>query len=523
MKPLPSEFSSAISFYSYLGVGSGERKFLERFSAYRYKTIAIPKRRGGYRFLSVPEPRLRFLQRKTLKLLEAVYSPRLPVHGFTKGKNSISNASQHQTRPFLLNIDLKSYFPSITRRRVYGLLRSLGMIDEVASAICTICTTNNQLPQGAPTSPILANMVSFRLDRDLMNFSKMNRLRYTRYADDISFSCYVQPVSLFEQALPTPGRIPVAYLSSSLRSAIESNGFEINPDKVWFSGPKSRKEVTGLIVNEFTNVKRTFVRNIRASLHRIENVGVSTAQSEYQLRYKTNASMQQILRGRLEWLAQVRGRSFSAYRSLAKRYNAQFPSNPILVLPTYKEIIDRSVFVIDYAVGSGVDLHCVQGTAFFLEGVGLVTAYHILEDLPTAETACVYRPGDPVKYGAKPSARACPIRDLVILDHNIPEANHHSIPQTTSPEHTDDKITAVGFPSFGPGDQIGTRPGQIVGRSTKHSVKLFEVSAILGDGLSGAPILNDRNQVIGIGHKGGLSETKQIAVELSELLKLATE
>ena len=521
MAGLPNELQSAKAFYAFLGVGTGERKFLEKHAGYRYTKASIPKRRGGTRTLLIPERRLKFLQRKTLELLQKIHSPRAPVHGFIKDRGAMTNANAHQTRPYLLNLDLRNYFGVISRRRVLGMLRALGLEEEVALAVGSICITRDQLPQGAPTSPILSNMVAYRLDRDLMNFAKAHRLRYTRYADDISLSSYVQPTAIFEGGLPLPGRVPVAQLSASLRSAILSNGFEINPEKVWFSGPKSRKEVTGLIVNEFTNVKRSFVRDLRAALYKVEKMGIAPAEKDYQKRYKTAAPLEQVLRGRLEWIAQVRGRSFSAYRTLAKRFNLQFPASALPVHPTYAEIADRAVWVVDFFTEGKV---CEQGTAFFLEGVGLVTANHVLEKLPPGGHAELYRPSEPTKkFKATSSSRRCAHRDLAILDHNVPPGAYLSLPVATSPEHTNDEITALGFPNYGPGDQLGKRRGHIIGYATKHAVKLIEVSAVLSGGISGGPIVNDRYQVIAIAHRGGNQEHKQLAVEISELLKLAKE
>jgi hypothetical protein len=310
MPSLPDELKSAKAFYAFLGVGKAESKFLEKYADYRYTEASIPKRRGGTRTLLVPERRLKFLQRKTLGLLQKIYSPRDPAHGFIKDRGAITNANEHQTRPYLLNLDLRNYFGVITRRRVRGMLQAMGLEEEVALAVCSVCVARNQLPQGGPTSPILSNMIAYRLDRDLMNFAKANQLRYTRYADDISLSSYAQPTALFAVGMPRPGRVPVDQLSASLRSAILSNGFEINTEKVWFSGPKSRKEVTGLIVNEFTNVKRSFVRDLRAALYKVERMGATAAEKDYQERYKADMPLKQVLRGRLEWIAQVRGRRF---------------------------------------------------------------------------------------------------------------------------------------------------------------------------------------------------------------------
>src|ERR1700687_2696313 len=89
----------------------------------------------------------------------------------------------------------------------------------------------------APTSPILSNLVAYRLDRDLMKFAKEYRLRYTRYADDISFSSYAPPLALFNAGLPIPGRVKPDQLSVALSAAFSSNGFEVAADKVWFASP----------------------------------------------------------------------------------------------------------------------------------------------------------------------------------------------------------------------------------------------------------------------------------------------
>jgi hypothetical protein len=520
MTSLPDKLKSAKAFYAFLGVGTGEREFLEKHAAYRYTQASIPKRRGGTRTLLVPERRLKFLQRKTLKLLEELHSPRAPVHGFVVGRGPVTNANEHQKRPYLLNLDLKNYFGTVTRRRVVGLLEALGIDGEVAKAVGVICVTRNQLPQGAPTSPLLANMISYRLDRDLMGFAKQHLLRYTRYADDISLSSYAHPLALFEGGLPLSGRVPIEQLSEALRGAIQSNGFEINPEKVWYSGPKSRKEVTGLIVNEFTNVKRTFVRDLRAALYKVEKMGVSPAEKDYQKRYKTDAHLEKVLRGRLEWIAQVRGRSFSAYRTLAKRFNKQFPSSSLPIDPTYEEIAELAVWVVEFGEGENFS----QGTAFFLEGIGLVTANHVLAELPPGNSADLYRPKAlSAKFKVTPSSRRCEHRDLLILDHSVPLEAYLSLPVATSPKSTKDDIIALGFPEFGPGDELSKRPGNIIARPTKHGVKLIEVSAMLPGGISGGPIVNDRYQVVGIAQRGGSGEHKQLAIEVSELVKLAAE
>lgn len=526
MPDLPAALKSATDFYDYLGVADPERLFLQKHAAYRYKLVKIPKRRGGSRSLLVPEPRLKFLQRRTLELLEQLYVPRRPVHGFVKSRSAITNANAHQGRPYLLNLDLANYFETIRRRRVLGMLKAVGVPHDVADAICCICVTRDHLPQGSPASPILANLVTYRLDRGLMNFAKSHRLRYTRYADDISFSSYVPPAGLFADGHSSDGKLAVDALAKELRQAFQANDFEINPDKLWFSGPRARKEVTGLVVGEFTNIKRTFVRNLRASLYKVEQLGRAGAEADLAGKHAAPVKLDRVLRGRLEWLAQVRGRSFPPFRSLAKRFNRLFPDTlPIQIDPTYEEIVESAVWIVEFFFDDDKgEAQCDQGTAFFLEGVGLVTCFHTVESLPKGAKASLHRPSLPGKaFEVEPTKHACPVRDLVVLSHNVPEESYRSLSAGSGLERPPERIIAYGFPAFGPGDGLSRRPGEMIGRTTKSGVKLLDVSAILESGISGGPVVNQRNEVVGIAVRGGGMEPKQLAVEVPELIKLLAE
>ena len=161
MASLPAEFSSTAQFFSYLGVGKAEQDFFAKHAIYRYTPVQISKRRGGTRTLLIPGKRLKILQRKTLPLIEQLYKPRAPVHGFVENRSSITNADKHQKRPYILNLDLRDFFGAVSRRRVFGMLIALGLDADVASAVCDFTVANNQLPQGAPTSPILSNLFTF--------------------------------------------------------------------------------------------------------------------------------------------------------------------------------------------------------------------------------------------------------------------------------------------------------------------------------------------------------------------------
>lgn len=514
-KPLPAELASEAALLAHLGVGAGELAFLMTYAGHRYSPVSIPKRSGGVRLLIVPDDRLKYLQRKILPLLEALFVRLSPVHGFTAGQSAITNAREHQSRRYLLNADLKDYFPSITRRRVRGVLSAIGCPDDVANAICAFCVVANQLPQGAPTSPILSNMVAFKLDLDLLAFSAKHKLRYTRFADDLSFSSHRPPVGLFETAVPDTGAVSAEQLSRELRSVISRNGFTLNEGKLWFSGRDGRKEVTGLVVNELINVRRSFVRNIRAGLYKAETLGIVAAQADLHRRLGRTPSLENYLRGRIEWLAQVRGRSFSAYRTLSQRYNNLFPLKPIPIDPTEDEIVEKSVWVVEYQVGEELR----QGTAFFLGGVGLVTCEHVVRDLPNGEFAEVFRPGSK-KYVISAVKSADKRRDLAVLQHNIPSSEHYQFEPAAAPDRNSSGITALGFPDWSERDELSYTPGHLIRTLVWDGVRHVQVSAVLDSGISGGPIVNERLQVVAIAKKGGLEERRQVGIDVQELFDM---
>lgn len=513
MATIPPELSSRAALHAHLGIGSREARFIARFVQNAYSTALIPKRRGGQRSLMVPDERLKHLQRRLLPLLDALYRPKPCVHGFVVSKSPITNADAHQGRPYLLNLDIENYFGVISRNRVSGMLRAVGLSPSVSDAVCDLTTVANQLPQGAPTSPLLANMVTYRLDKELTAFAKLRKLRYTRYADDLTFSSWARPDSLFLAGEPDSGTLPLEELDPAFLGIIASNGFSLNPEKARWAGRKARKEVTGLVVNDFTNLRRKFIRNVRSSLYRVERLGVAAAEAEYQARYSSTVSLGSMIAGRLAWIAQVRTRSFGPYRTLAARYNREFPDNSLPIDPTHDEVLAKATLVLEY-MGPGKETG--QGTAFFLEGVGLVTAHHVLAGMskPWADLYWVDNPTR--KFRAKLSARVCAHRDLAILDHNVPDIEQFFLKPTSAEDRLRSTVVAVGFPEHGPGAGAVQREGRIVSKGTRSAVKYVEVDMFVGDGFSGAPIINERYEVVAVVHKGGPLEAKQLGISVSE-------
>jgi RNA-directed DNA polymerase len=241
----------------------------------QYKTFDIPKKRGGVRKISAPSTNLKLIQRSLADLLYDLRTFKPCVKGFVQKRDVRRNASFHVGQRYVLNIDLQDFFGSINFGRVYGLLAKppYSIAHPVAAAIAKACTLNDKLPQGAPTSPVISNLICAKMDSELTRFAVANRCKYTRYADDLSFSTTRPSMPLASIESSTDGT-STCILNPALRAIIESNGFVINESKVRLRDATARQEVTGLIVNKRVNVKRRFIRETRAMLHAWRKFGL---------------------------------------------------------------------------------------------------------------------------------------------------------------------------------------------------------------------------------------------------------
>ncbi|MBZ0162883.1 MAG: trypsin-like peptidase domain-containing protein [Notoacmeibacter sp.] len=498
----------------YLGVSADELKKIWWFRVRMYHQFEIAKGKDKTRTITAPDERLKYLQRQIAPLLDQLYRVRNPVHGFVDGKSVKTNALTHLRKRFVLNIDLKSFFPSITENRVIGLLEALGIDNCVASITARLCCYNSHLPQGAPTSPVLSNMICFRLDRELLAFAKGTRCIYTRYADDITFSSHQPMAALFEGSAPPSGHFSPDLLIPALRNTFASNGFTINPHKAHYADRHSRRMVTGLKVNELLNVDRRYVRNIRAALYSVETLGKAAAQTKFASNHGGTSDLGAYLQGKITWLRFIRGQSDPVFRAIAVRFNASFPDRKIEVTPTADEVRDRAVWVVEYCEGEGEKLKTLQGSGFFLKDVGLVTAAHCVEGVDEVE---VHHPSKPANKFKATVVKRDKDRDLAILEHTIPATEYFQLNGATQAVAVGDELTAVGYPGFGPGDRVNVREGKVSSLATKHAVELIEVTQKLSQGMSGGPLLNSDNAVVGVIHKGGPDEGRDFAVRIEML------
>lgn len=258
---------------------------------YEYARFTLPKRHSGLRTIEAPNEKLKTLQRRVLHRL---LNP-LPVHpaatGFVPGRSIVDNARPHAGRGVVINIDLADFFPSLTAERVTAAFRGLGWNADAATILSRICTTENHVPQGAPTSPAISNLVCRRLDVRLSALIKKFGGQYTRYADDLTFSLpgfgvnkRLRPRPKNKSPLPARPRPAPRGVLTTIRKIIEEEGFKIQlKKKVRVQRAHQRQTATGLIVNREVNLPRRTRRLIRAMQH-YERSGRLDANRQKQLR-----------------------------------------------------------------------------------------------------------------------------------------------------------------------------------------------------------------------------------------------
>lgn len=247
----------------------------------KYTVFEIPKSRGGTRIIKAPEPKLKAVQTRLAELLqdciadinEARSQTEKLSHGFRRGHSIITNAYQHRGRRFVLNVDLVDFFGSINFGRVRGFLMSnkhFVLHERAATTLAQIVCDDNSLPQGAPTSPVVSNLIAHILDVRLAKLSRRFGLYYTRYADDLTFSTNSRT---FPAQMAISDGTGKWIAGPALMKAIQRSGFTLNPDKTRMQLRQSRQDVTGLVVNEKVNIRSEYYRDTRAKCDRLFKTG----------------------------------------------------------------------------------------------------------------------------------------------------------------------------------------------------------------------------------------------------------
>ena len=299
---------------------------------HRYHQFKIKKKTGGFRQITAPRNKsFMLLLTYVNEIFKALYTPSDNAMGFTVGRSVVTNATIHKGQNYILNLDLKDFFPSIEQPRVWKRLQLQPFnfpipVANVLAGLCSMKETRDLedgtkkdfyvLPQGAPTSPIVTNMICDNLDRRLSGLAKRFGLHYTRYADDITFSSmhnvYQENGEFWKE----------------LKRIISEQGFRLNEKKTRLQRLGARQEVTGIIVSDKLNVTQKYVRDIRNILYIWDRYGYGVAYSKFFPKYKAekghvkkgNPDLVNVLDGKLMYLKMVKGEEDSVYKKLHDKF-----------------------------------------------------------------------------------------------------------------------------------------------------------------------------------------------------------
>ncbi|MDP1859241.1 MAG: reverse transcriptase domain-containing protein [Gemmatimonadaceae bacterium] len=298
----------------------------------RYDEFEIRRRSGGDpRTIRSPIQPIKAMQSRLAGVLTDAYVPRGHVHGFVPQRSPITNAEFHRNKRWVLRVDLKDFFPSINFGRVRGLFRAYPFEcpPDVATVLAQVCCVHNELPQGAPTSPIISNYICWGLDAEVARLAASQHCHYTRYADDLTFSSgrrtFPRGLAAFDG--------DTAHVGKSLRDLIEKNGFRVNDDKTRLMPRAQRQRVTGLVVNSGVNVPREYIRSLRNLLHIWNAYGEEAAVAAFEAHEparnwppgKSPPEFALVIRGRVQHVGAVRGRGDPVYLKLARQLSEADP------------------------------------------------------------------------------------------------------------------------------------------------------------------------------------------------------
>lgn len=251
----------------------------------QYSYFRIKKRRGGFREIMSPNPRLKYIQKWIYLNILRNYPLNESCFGFRDDLSIKNNAEVHRSSRLILKVDLLKYYDTITENRVFGIFKAMGYVPNLARSFAEICTGFHRLeywndikgkerealhdlvsgyhavlPQGAPSSPALANIVGNKMDKRFNTLGKIYGFRYSRYADDLTFSL----------PLKKKGRLPRL---NQIERIIQDEGFFINKEKINYYKRGMKQYVTGITVTENFHVSKKYRKKIWMHLYYSKKYG----------------------------------------------------------------------------------------------------------------------------------------------------------------------------------------------------------------------------------------------------------
>jgi hypothetical protein len=230
-------------------------------AAGRYTRIRLPRPGRAPRAIDAPDSELKAVQRGILGEVLARLRPSRWAHGFVRGRSIVTAAEPHAGKELVATFDIRDFFPSVREEAVGAIGRELGLSPEDLPLLVKLTALRGSLPQGAPTSPCLANLAFRACDARLGGLAASLGLAYTRYADDLIFS----------------GGPAARRLSGSVGRVLEEGGFRLAAEKTRIMPRSRRQEVCGLVVNDGVRLPRRHRRALRAMVHDLAARGAQAA------------------------------------------------------------------------------------------------------------------------------------------------------------------------------------------------------------------------------------------------------
>lgn len=485
-----------------------------------YRMFAIPKKTGGQRKIMAPPRLIKIMQRILAKHLRDAYPNRSEVFGFNTDGGIVKNASRHVGARAILNLDLENFFTTITFARVHGMFKAppLCIPHTTAAILAKLSAHYGNLPQGSPTSPIISNYICRRLDTRLRRLAIKHRCRYTRYADDITFS--TRRASLPTEILKSQIGQKVE-IGNELRAAIEENNFTINAKKVWVRTARERQEVTGLLVNSKINVRRGFILDIRGALHNWSHDRIGPAFAEFAAKYDKGGRPPEPdlfanhIQGKLAFIQQVRGKHDAIFARYALQFNELCIRDGLInriaarlsgEAAANENVLRHALWII--RVYDNDRNPVAEGTGFSLEGDGIITCAHVISNdelgtLPKGYTITVVRGSDGRNTEVPATLTKFSQRhDLALLSADV---EHYAVFMAAKrAPKVEDNVLLVGYPEWRNNilDIPRRQRGHITHTQKVSMVNWFTIGATVRKGNSGGPVINEEGFVVGVAARG---------------------
>lgn len=305
----------------------------------RYKTFQIRKKTGGYRTIHAPSKGLKIIQSCLALILQAIYKVNPAANGFVIGKSVLDNAKIHTGNIYVYNVDLKDFFSSIDQPRIWGRLKhppfnldgnkqKIVVANMIAAISCHrfeverldennnwISVFLNVLPQGAPSSPVLTNIICQQLDFYFTAAARRFGVKYSRYADDITFSSMH---NVFQ---------PNSNFLNEMSRILKDQNFYLKDEKTRLQKDDYRQSVTGINVNVHPNLPKRYTNQIRQWLFFWESFGYDRANAYFRKKYKQEhirkgkrtPQLSSVLSGKLDYLKMIKGSDDNVYIKFRQR------------------------------------------------------------------------------------------------------------------------------------------------------------------------------------------------------------